>query len=326
MQTPPLFRRSDVVFAIGCGVGYGVVAQVVARLELLKGLFAVMSFGYVFVLPWVLGYVTATSLAPGRRWWQSGLAAMASVCLSLVVALAVGWEGSICLVMAAPVYLPLALLGGLVGHRVRRSDAYGARQHFALIALVTLPLGSAAIESRALTDERLRDVHDSIEIAATPEAVWPFIARVAAITEPQESPFFWLGFPKPVEATLSFEGVGGVRHARFERGLTFIETVHTWDPPRALGFGIEVDPAHTPLTTLDAHVTVGGRYFDVLDGAYRIEPIGPRRVRLHLTSRHRISTHFNAYTALWSDALMSEIQSNILRVLKGRVERAAAAP
>jgi hypothetical protein len=47
-------------------------------------------------------------------------------------------------------------------------------------------------------------------------------------------------------------------------------------------------------------------------------------VRLHLTSRHRISTHFNAYRSLWSDYLMSEIQANLLRVLKGRIERAGS--
>jgi len=116
--------------------------------------------------------------------------------------------------------------------------------------------------------------------------------------------------------------VGGVRHARFERGLLFIETITAWDPERSFRFSIAVDPAHTPLTTLDAHVTVGGRYFDVLEGGYRIEPLGPGRVRLHLDSQHRIATHFNLYTSLWSDALMSAVQDNILRVIKARAEAA----
>jgi hypothetical protein len=130
-----------------------------------------------------------------------------------------------------------------------------------------------------------------------------------------------MGFPRPIEATLSHEGVGGVRHARFERGLYFIETVTYWDPPRSIRFAIAPDPKQTPLTTLDEHVLVGGRYFDVLEGAYRIEPLDGKSVRLHLSSEHRISTHFNAYTSLWSDYLMSEIQQNILLVIKQRAER-----
>jgi len=44
-------------------------------------------------------------------------------------------------------------------------------------------------------------------------------------------------------------------------------------------------------------------------------------VLLHLISEHKINTHFNAYTALWSDCLMSEIQRNILLVIKQRAER-----
>jgi hypothetical protein len=115
--------------------------------------------------------------------------------------------------------------------------------------------------------------------------------------------------------------VGGVRHASFERGLLFIETVTHWQPPHVLRFSIAVDPAHTPLTTLDSHVTVGGAYFDVLTGGYRVEPLGPDRVRLHLDSQHCISTHYNFYTSLWSEYLMAEIQNNILRVIKQRAER-----
>jgi hypothetical protein len=181
---------------------------------------------------------------------------------------------------------------------------------------------SAGLESQLGTGDELRVVSNTIDIRASDETVFRHIARVAPITEPQQSFFFTMGFPRPVEATLGKEAVGGVRHASFERGLVFIETITKWEPLREIRFTIDVDPDSTPTTTLDAHVTVGGRYFDVLEGGYRIEPLGPALVRLHLDSQHRISTHYNGYTSLWSDYLMGEIQENILRVIRDRCERA----
>lgn len=315
-------KRLDVVVSIGAGVAYGVVAQLVARLDVLQALWAVMSFGYVFVLPVGLGLVAASGLRPERGIGASLGAGFSTAGLCLLVAFAVGWEGSICLVMMAPVYLSLALIGAVIGHRMRRR--HRVRTHTTL-AIAFLPLLSAGAEQSLALPSQTRSVHNSIDIHASELEVWREIVRVRRIEEPQESWFFRMGFPRPVEATLTHEGIGGVRHARFERGLVFFETIKQWEPERALRFSIEVDPHHTPLTTLDAHVTVGGQFFDVLEGGYRIEPLGAGQVRLHLDSQHRISTRFNFYTSLWSDSLMSEIQRNILRVLKARAEGASAA-
>ena len=87
-----------------------------------------------------------------------------------------------------------------------------------------------------------------------------------------------------------------------------------------LGFTIKADPNLTPLTTLDEHVTVGGAFFDVMSGTYEIHKVNDREVDLVLYSEHRISTHFNFYARIWSNFLMSEIQSNIMKVIKARAE------
>jgi hypothetical protein len=102
--------------------------------------------------------------------------------------------------------------------------------------------------------------------------------------------------------------------------VVFHETVTAWEPERLLSFTIKADPETIPPTALDRHVTVGGEYFDVLDGTYRVEPAGPGEVILHLKSTHRLSTTFNAYASLWTDLVMSQIQSNILDVIKRRSE------
>jgi hypothetical protein len=310
-------ERLDVMIAIVAGVVYGVMAQLVARLPALNALWWVMSFGYAFVLPVTLGSIAATSLRPQRGLAASIGAGLLTAALCLLIAFAVGWEGSICLVMMAPLYLILALVGALFGHRSRRRR-YPAGT---TLAIAALPLLSAGLEPAFTLPSETRVVHNQIDIRASQHSVWREIVRVRKIDEPQHSWFFSLGFPRPIEATLSHEGIGGVRHASFERGLVFFETIKEWQPERSFRFTIEVDPNHTPLTTLDAHVTVGGQFFDVLEGGYRIEPLDSERVRLHLDSQHRISTRFNFYTSLWSDALMSEIQRNILSIIKQRAEQ-----
>lgn len=65
---------------------------------------------------------------------------------------------------------------------------------------------------------------------------------------------------------------------------------------------------------------MGSRFFDVLEGEYSIEPVAPGRVILHLASTHRLSTHFNLYSGLWTDFIMRDVQESILEILKRRCE------
>ncbi len=46
----------------------------------------------------------------------------------------------------------------------------------------------------------------------------------------------------------------------------------------------------------------------------------PDGLLLHLTSRERLSTHFNGYAGLWTDAVMRAIQEQILQVIQKRCE------
>jgi hypothetical protein len=81
--------------------------------------------------------------------------------------------------------------------------------------------------------------------------------------------------------------------------------------------------ATIPPTTFDEHVTVGGRFFDVLRGTYELEPAGPGRTRLVLYSQQRLSTRVNPYAGLWTSFIMSEIQRRILEVIRHRCEAEA---
>jgi len=238
----------------------------------------------------------------------------------LVTAYLMFWEGMICLIMLAPLAVVTGILGGVAGGYVgSKSNGSG---NTPVVCVAILPFLVAPVEhwTGPLTEVRL--VQTSIDIQADPETVWRHIERVAPI-QPDEETYSWtqsIGFPRPIEATLSKEGVGGVRHARFAGGLLFVETVTAWEPQKRLVFDIRADTANIPPATLDEHVTIGGPYFDALEGEYRIERLSTG-VRLHLSSRHRLSTTFNLYAGLWTDAVMRDIQNNILHVVRGRCER-----
>jgi hypothetical protein len=64
-----------------------------------------------------------------------------------------------------------------------------------------------------------------------------------------------------------------VWHVSFEGGILLIEIVDVWETERGLAFSIRAETAQIPNTTLDEHVRVGGQFFDVLRGEYRLEEL-----------------------------------------------------
>jgi hypothetical protein len=102
--------------------------------------------------------------------------------------------------------------------------------------------------------------------------------------------------------------------------VSFFEVVTEWQPAKKLSFTIKADPDFVPHTAFDEHIIVGGRFYDVLDGTYEIEPTSDGACTLHLSSTHRLSTPFNWYAGWWSEWVMSQIQGSILEVIRKRCE------
>jgi len=308
--------------AMGLGVAVGVVYGLLVRWAADDGqIMTVMSFAFVALVPLAIGFA---ALMPNRSpsAWEAILIPWIAVVFANVCALAIGWEGAICVVLLTPAMLVLSSLGGLIAYALRRSklrDAAGA--------IVVLPLAAGSLESRVEPPVDLRRVTSEIVIEAPADVVWSQIESVPEIRPEEQPPALYLaiGFPRPLSAVIDRPGVGGVREARFEGGVLFLEKVTDWQPGRRLAFTIDAQEHLIPPTTLDEHVTIGGPYFDVLTGTYQIEPLGEGRVRLHLASELRISTNFNFYAGWWADLIMASIQENILEIVKARSERLAAA-
>lgn len=309
------------------GVVHGLLARLAFGFEPLKDALGVMTASFIFLVPLSIGAVSVAFIDrkkyPGWGWWL--LFPIVPAWIALFAALLLAWEGIICIVLWLPIYTVMAWLGGIIAGIVVRLVERRRDQQLAIVGLALLPYIMAPAENQLSPPLDLRRVENTIDIAAPPDVIWRNISSVRRF-QPSEHHFSWvhaIGFPRPVEATLSHEGVGGVRRATFEGGVVFLETITDWEPQQKLTFSIKANTDAIPARTLDEHVVIGGPYFDVLEGEYELEPLPSGGVRLHLRSRTRLSTAFNAYASLWTDFIMSDVQSYILSILKVRCEREA---
>lgn len=315
-----LLRSRTLLASALLGLAYGLICRLVFIVEEDRAWLPVMSIAFLMLVPLAMGFVTSYSAERSGRHGPAVWFGLPAVNTLVIVASSflLFWEGIICLTMFLPIALLMSLVGGAIG-------AFCARRwgKTPLACIIILPFVTAPAEQWVGPAVDVREVHTAIVIHAEPDIVWEHIKRVAPIQRNEEQ-FSWtqaIGFPRPIEATLSRDGVGAIRHATFAGGVLFVETVTAFEPGKRLAFDIRADTEHVPARTLDRHVTIGGAYFDTLEGEYRIERLADKEVLLHLTSRHRLSTTFNFYGAIWTDAVMRDIQLNILHVIRGRCER-----
>ena len=325
MSRSTLGKILSIWTAIALALVYGLVAFFAFRYKVLSAFFWVMSLAYVFMVPFAIGAITI--FFTDRKVKHSSVfrAFVPWIPIaSLVLLVAVfAWEGLICIVMIIPSFFGMATVGGLLYGYVLDQRSSSSTKNFVFVSLLILPFFLSSLEQQLPARDSFRQVQNSILIEAEAEKVWQNIIRVPKIQEEEHSFSFShvMGFPRPVAASLTHEGLGGVRFASFEGNVLFVEMITDWQNLKSLTFNIAADPDSIPQKTLDEHVTVGGPYFDVLQGHYEIEILGPKQVRLNLSSTHRLSTHYNFYASWWTDWIMSDIQSYILKIIKRRAER-----
>jgi hypothetical protein len=285
--------------------------------------FTGVSLAFLFLVPFGLGVLSAALYPRDIRypWLYWGFMPCLASGLLLIGVLALAWEGAICIVMAAPVVLAMSMMGGLTVGLVLTLRGWKRMPPSVVASCLVLPFAFGPVESRLPPADDLRTVTTVIDVAADPATVWRNVVRVPLIRDEEQTVtlFQRIGIPRPLEATLSGEGVGALREARFAGGIRFLERVTEWEPERQLGFTITAEQDSIAADVLDAHVRVGGSHFDVVYGRFVLEPRGPA-TRLVLESRHHVRTHLNFYAQLWTDAVMRDIQGNICEVIRRRSE------
>ena len=305
------------------GAAYGLVVRLVLGSAEMGDVFGVMTIGFIFVMPFVLGVIAVSAAPPRvRTSWSYGIVASLISCGVSLLGMAVfALELVICLIMLVPASAIMALLGGLLATWVARRVTRPEQQSHLAMLFALMPFLVTPLESQFPAADSFRVVSVRQPIQADAAAVWYQITHFepTAAAEHRPSAFHLLGLPKPVAATLMGSGPGVVRRGVYENGLTFREVVTAWEPERTFAFTIGLDPEAPAPAPYDG---IGGPYLELLSARYTIEPAPDGTVVLTLESAHRVTTRFNEYSGAWTELILADLQGYLLRIVKDRAEAA----
>jgi hypothetical protein len=250
---------------------------------------------------------------------HAGVSAL-TVTVMLVCAGVVLREGSVCLVMAAPIFYGTGIPAGwLAGKAMRRRAG-----RLMSLSILILPLVGVPVEAGRAPEAQTRFVTSRIHIDAAPETVWNGLIDIRAIGDAEHRWNFShdiVGIPRPRDARLEGTGVGAVRHLTWARDVRFEEHVTAWRPGRELAWTFHLGPeAQTRM--LDEHLKVDSDYLRLEEGRYRIEPTADGGSDLVLTTRYWIRTPVNGYAAWWGGVFLGDFHRNVLGVIRDRAEAA----
>jgi hypothetical protein len=312
-----LKRIFTLVGGLAAGLLYAFLAMFIVQQS-----HAAVSLAFVFAVPLSLGAIPVlfSTHEQLHSYLRMLLLPWVTVLTFFYLALVNGFEGMICLVIIVGPFLVLGGLGAFLYRLVKlRRHKEGQR---ALYVSLTLPFLVLLLESQVVPADYAHTVRTQLVVNAPREVVWAYVKNVRNIRPGEIALHFvhLIGVPRPLNGELTYEGIGAERRITWEQGISFVEKITDWQEDRGFAYDIRVDPASIPPQTLDEHVLVGGRYFDVLRGGYQLEDLGGDRTRVTLSCQYRITTTLNAYGALWADFLLNDFNEMILEVIRNRAE------
>jgi hypothetical protein len=136
-------QRAAISVGIGAGFLYGIFARLAVLSTWFMVPFSLMTYGLIFVVPLAVGHLTVAPLESASWPTRIFLPWLTSFFL-LATAGLVGWEGSICLVTAAPAVLVSSSVGGLLAASLANSTTKNAGAAVVLL----LPFAPGPVEER----------------------------------------------------------------------------------------------------------------------------------------------------------------------------------
>lgn len=313
--------------AILVGIGYALVTRLIFGTQITSDFLRTLSSGFLLFVPFAVGAVVTYVESPtGRVSYGHAVLSAAATSLLFLIGVLIGLiEVFICVLMAAPLFIFVAMVGAVVMCGIlklaRRNNINNTTVNSLLAAILIAPYLLTPLETRFAPQDNIRTVDTFIIVEASPEAIWENVVSVPLIQPEEQNTrlFNMIGIPKPREATLSFDGIGGIRDAQFESGLSFIEAITVWEPLDTISFTIELNNPGDPSQPFSM---IGSEYFAMIDATYRLERLDDTHIKLHLSSRHRLTTTFNGYGGLWTDLILRDLQDYLLGIVKARAEAA----
>jgi hypothetical protein len=305
-------RLKTLLIGLLAGVAYAYIAMLLVTATRDN-----VSVAYIFVLPVILGAIPVLfSTKEQLQSYTSYLLMPFGIVLTFFfLAIISHNEGLICLMVIFGPFILLGAIGGFIFRLIKlKTNGKGTQLYISLL----LPFIVLAIETRLPVTDQFYTVKTTIDINADKHTIWENVKNVRNIQSSEIATHFIhiIGIPKPLDGQLDKEGIGGIRSITWEKGIKFQEVIKSWDEGNGFSYDINVDPASIPPTTLDEHVMIGGKYFDVVEGSYKIDAH-----KVTLTCTYRITTSLNFYSKIWADYVLDDFNQMILEVIKKRSEK-----
>jgi len=275
-------------------------------------------WGLFIGMPFFLGMTAAVlhGYRTPRTFWQCVQMALGASVVSAAIMIGVAIEGAGCLIMLLPLALPIAVLGAACGYTIqaRPERAYGEMNTLWATSLM-LPAMIVAEASMPRGAPAVFAVTTVVEVAASPEKVWPNVIEFGEITTPPEM-IFRAGVAYPLRARIDGRGVGAVRYCEFSTGA-FVEPIEIWNEPRLLKFAVTQNPPPmrewSPWNVRPPHLD---NFLVSHGGQFELTPLPGGRTRLAGTTWYEHRMFPQTYWRWWSDFLIHRIHTRVLEHVK----------
>ena len=279
------------------------------------------SYGMALFLgtPFVLGAVTAYihNYAHPRTSKETTVVVMLGLFFVGGSMMLFALEGLVCLLMALPIGIVAAELGGTVGRFVAISTTTPP----ASTAFVLLLLPAGLIADRATNVSPVYEAVTSIVVNAPPEKVWAHVIQFHEITD-RPSLLFRLGIAYPIRARIYGNGAGAIRRCEFSTGA-FVEPITNWNAPSRLSFGVTAQPPALHELSPYSHVYaphVKG-FFKARRGEFRLVPLSGGRTRLEGSTWYTLDMYPQAYWRPIAELLLRQIHERVLEQVRRESEQ-----
>ena len=305
---------------------FGIVfTALIAAVEVVIGASGLGNYGWgVFVgIPFFLGLNSSLICGFHRR--QSLATCMAVAVLSTllvgVALFAIAVEGIICLAMALPMALVIALLGGSLGFVIQNRQRYSADSLRVVSVGILLIPGLILFEHAVGPTPPIYEVKTSIVIKSDPETVWKHVVSFSELPPPTEA-MFKTGLAYPIRAEMHGQGAGAERHCVFSTGA-FVEPITIWDEPRLLAFDVSSQPPAMKELSIydDVHPPHLENYFMARRGQFELKRLPDGTTLLEGTTWYQNRYWPAPYWHLWSDYIMDGIHNRVLLHIKSLAEQ-----
>jgi hypothetical protein len=264
------------------------------------------------MLPVIAGALSTWSFQPETPGRAAKIGAITGA-LGCGLFLLLGVEGLICVAMALPLVVPLAIIGSLL--------AYGAahlgkpKQPVALGLLLPVSL-FFDVNSRP----PVYSVTTGIVVNAAPERVWK---HVVAFPDIAAQPDWMLrtGLAYPIRTRIEGSGAGAARNCDLSTG-TVQEQVTVWDEPHLLRFAVTATPP--AMREMGLYGPIYPKHLDGYyiskQGQFVLTPLAGGRTLVVGTSWYQHGLWPAEYWRRWTDAVVHHIHGRVLEHIRALSE------